>query len=84
MCPLPFYVQPISWPYDHALTLNPLPDIVIVADRFSPYKEQQSDCQIANCGSFVLSNFHFLAYYPFSNELEDCQVVDLANETITA
>lgn len=48
LAPLPLYVIPIYWNYDHVMRLYPLPDLVIVADKQQPYTQIYSDCTVIN------------------------------------
>lgn len=48
LCPLPGEICPIYWPHDHALYLYPLPDFVVVGDRFGGFLAQHMDCTVFN------------------------------------
>ncbi|KAF9422305.1 DNA-directed DNA polymerase epsilon, subunit B [Podila epigama] len=41
LCPLPLTTRQISWAYDHALRLYPIPDALILADKFEAYNFSQ-------------------------------------------
>jgi DNA polymerase epsilon subunit 2 len=67
LCPLPSEVCPVYWPYDHALYLYPLPDVVVVGDRFGGFMAQHMDCTVfnpVNC-SFLAINLHFRPFIFF-------------------
>ncbi|KAK9763417.1 DNA-directed DNA polymerase epsilon, subunit B [Basidiobolus ranarum] len=64
LCPLPLHVRPISWSYDHALRLYPIPNTLILADKFDPFSVNYEGCQCVNPGSFVSTEFQFQVYYP--------------------
>lgn len=61
LCPLPLTVQPVYWPYDHALRLYPLPDLLILGDRYQEYDHTYADCKVCNPGSFP-TDFSFMTY----------------------
>ncbi|KAL7676585.1 hypothetical protein ACOME3_002834 [Neoechinorhynchus agilis] len=74
---------------DHTFRLYPcVPDLVVLADKFSTFvydpaadEELQERLPIfANPGPFDANKFTFLAYYPFRNESELCQVSVNENE----
>ena len=48
LCPLPLHVAPVYWNYDNALRLYPLPDLVVCADKYDPFSEAESDCNVIN------------------------------------
>lgn len=64
LCPLPLHVQPIYWEFDHALRLYPVPDVMILADKFDSYRHVYSGALAFNPGSFVASDFSFVVYTP--------------------
>lgn len=70
MAPLPLNVSPVLWQMDHCLTIFPLPDLVVVADRFQSFAINQHGCLFANPGSFARSGLDFYVYYPALNEVE--------------
>jgi hypothetical protein len=37
LTPLPLHVTPIYWDFDHALRLYPVPDLVVIGDRYQPF-----------------------------------------------
>lgn len=53
LMPLPLSHQPSYWSAQHALNLYPLPDLLILADTYSPY---ESTCQAMPCVN--PSSFH--------------------------
>jgi DNA polymerase epsilon subunit 2 len=48
LSPLPVYMTPIYWAYDHALHLYPLPDLIVVCDKFKSITDTIADCTIIN------------------------------------
>jgi DNA polymerase epsilon subunit 2 len=41
-------MTPIYWSYDHALHLYPLPDLIVVCDKFKSITDTIADCTIIN------------------------------------
>ncbi|CAL8111184.1 unnamed protein product [Orchesella dallaii] len=76
LCPLPMHVCPIYWSYGHAMSLYPLPDLVIVGDKADPFTVTNLDCTFINPGSFVKTDFSFKVYFPCDGRVEDCQIPD--------
>ncbi|KAG8228620.1 hypothetical protein J437_LFUL009325 [Ladona fulva] len=74
LSPLPLTVSPIYWAFDHALTLYPLPDVIVVGDNFNAFTIEYMECQVVNPGSFPKSDFSFKAYCPATNAVEDSQI----------
>uniref|UniRef100_A0A0N5BYF1 DNA polymerase II subunit 2 n=1 Tax=Strongyloides papillosus TaxID=174720 RepID=A0A0N5BYF1_STREA len=63
--PLPNYISPISPAFDDLFSLEVLPDLIVLGDRFKSYNSSVSDCLVANPGQFTKANgFEFLVYYP--------------------
>ncbi|XP_064467493.1 DNA polymerase epsilon subunit 2-like [Ornithodoros turicata] len=74
LVPLPLAVSPVYWDWDFALWLNPLPDVVVCADKHDSYAIHHSECLFFNPGSFPRSDFSFKVYLPASKTLEDSQI----------
>ncbi|CAB3409270.1 unnamed protein product [Caenorhabditis bovis] len=76
LSPLPNHIQPVLPDYSHALALHPLPDLLVVADRFEAFTESVtgSGCIVTNPGSFSRSNFTFQVYYPNQGKVEASQI----------
>lgn len=74
LTPLPNHICPIYWDYDRSMFLYPLPDLVVVGDKFDPFATEQLGCQIVNPGSFAKSEFSFKTYLPHSGVIEDSQI----------
>ena len=74
MAPLPLHICPVYWDHDRAMHLYPLPDLVVVGDKFDPFSVEQSKCKFVNPGSFGKNELAFKTYVPFANEVEDSQV----------
>ncbi|CAH1262221.1 POLE2 [Branchiostoma lanceolatum] len=76
LCPLPLHVEPVYWGHDHTLRVYPLPDVVVVADKFDAYSNTHVDCTFANPGSFACNDAVFKVYYPATRQMEDSQIRD--------
>ena len=50
LCPLPLAARPIYWEYNHALTLYPIPDVLLLADSHEQYLRSYFDCVASNPG----------------------------------
>ena len=73
LCPLPLTTQPINWNYDHALSLYPTPDIIILGDRAAQNVITYQGVTCSNPGSFA-NDGTFIAYRPAAREVEVCAV----------
>eukprot|EP00094_Tigriopus_californicus_P009484 TCALIF_09146-PA protein Name:"Similar to POLE2 DNA polymerase epsilon subunit 2 (Homo sapiens)" AED:0.02 eAED:0.02 QI:0/0/0/0.75/1/1/4/0/457 len=74
LTPLPNHICPIYWDYDRSMYLYPLPDLVVVGDKFDPFAAEQLGCRIVNPGSFAKNEFSFKTYLPHSGVIEDSQI----------
>ncbi|XP_047539487.1 DNA polymerase epsilon subunit 2-like [Vanessa atalanta] len=74
LSPLSLGVQPVFWKHADALSLYPMPDLVVVADHFQPYTRTYQNCQVINPGSFPRTEFSFKVYVPASRTVEDSQI----------
>ncbi|KAK3829292.1 MAG: DNA polymerase alpha/epsilon subunit B-domain-containing protein [Benniella sp.] len=66
LCPLPLTTRQVSWAYDHALRIYPVPDALILADKFEAYSLKYENCHCMNPGSFPTSDYSWMVYYPAS------------------
>ncbi|KAI5740833.1 hypothetical protein M8J76_007733 [Diaphorina citri] len=73
---LPLNLCPVYWSQYGALSLYPLPDLVILGDQLNAYTIQNTDCIFINPGSFVKQDFGFKVYIPSSKQVEDSQIPD--------
>nr|XP_023026424.1 DNA polymerase epsilon subunit 2 [Leptinotarsa decemlineata] len=73
LSPLSLNSLTVHWDYDHTLRLYPLPDLVVVGDKFEAYAEDYKGCLLVNPGSFC-EGFQFKSYTPFSNTCDDCDL----------
>ena len=76
LCPLPLHVRPMYWSYDHAMRVYPVPDVIIMADKYDPYTSSSLDCNCINPGSFARSEFSFKVNWPATRDLDDCKIND--------
>ncbi|CAK1589796.1 unnamed protein product [Parnassius mnemosyne] len=74
LSPLSLAIQPVYWKHADALSLYPMPDLVVVADHFQPYTRAYQNCQVINPGSFPRTEYSFKVYIPSSKTVEDSQI----------
>ncbi|XP_065215722.1 DNA polymerase epsilon subunit 2 [Planococcus citri] len=74
LTPVPLSVCPVYWSEGAALTIYPLPDVLVVADQRSPFNITHKDCVVFNPSSFSLRQFCFTVYVPASKQVEDSQI----------
>lgn len=60
--------------YDHALHLYPLPDVVVLADRYSGYSQQYQTSHCINPGSFADAEYSFTVYWPRTGLIQPSRV----------
>ncbi|CEF66744.1 DNA polymerase epsilon subunit 2 [Strongyloides ratti] len=78
--PLPNYISLISPAYDDLFSLENLPDMIVLGDRFKSYRSTVGDCLVANPGQFTKANgFEFLVYYPH-DKICEYSAIDMALE----
>uniref|UniRef100_A0AC35TI65 DNA polymerase II subunit 2 n=1 Tax=Rhabditophanes sp. KR3021 TaxID=114890 RepID=A0AC35TI65_9BILA len=62
--PLPTHIAPVYPNYDEHMSLEQLPDLIVLGDKFKHYEAKVQDCIIANPGSFHAgTKFEFMTYY---------------------
>ncbi|NXD70707.1 DPOE2 polymerase, partial [Eolophus roseicapillus] len=71
LTPLPLYVSPVYWAYDYSLRVYPVPDVLVIADKYDPFTVTNTDCVCINPGSFPRSGFSFKVFYPSNKTVED-------------
>lgn len=76
LAPLPLHVIPTYWDHDRAMWIYPLPDLVVVGDKFDPFTTSQDGCNIINPGSFFKNEFSFKTYIMKTKTVEDSQIPD--------
>jgi DNA polymerase epsilon subunit 2 len=76
LMPFTQLVSPTYWDFDAALSLYPLPDLIVIGDNSTDFQRTQSECTIVNTGSFPRSKYSFKLYSPHSRTVEDSQIPD--------
>lgn len=76
LCPLPLHVRPVYWDGDASLRIYPVPDLLVIADRYDSYTCSALETSVTNPGSFTKNEFAFKVYWPSTNEVEDCKISD--------
>ncbi|XP_003471850.3 DNA polymerase epsilon subunit 2 [Cavia porcellus] len=74
LTPLPLYVCPVYWAYDYTLRVYPVPDLLVIADKYDPFTVTNTDCLCINPGSFPRSGFSFKVFYPSNKTVEDSKL----------
>ncbi|KAF8979446.1 DNA-directed DNA polymerase epsilon, subunit B [Entomortierella lignicola] len=74
LSPLPLTTRQVSWAYDHALRIYPIPDALILADKFEAYNFKYQKCHCMNPGSFPTSDYSWMVYHPASRLSDICQI----------
>ncbi|XP_069064801.1 DNA polymerase epsilon subunit 2 [Pleurodeles waltl] len=74
LTPLPLFVSPVYWAYDYVLRLYPVPDLIVIADKYDPFTVSNTDCLCINPGSFPRSGFSFKVFYPSNKTVEDSKL----------
>lgn len=74
LTPLPLYVCPVYWAYDYALRVYPVPDLLVIADKYDPFTLTNTECLCINPGSFPRSGFSFKVFYPSNKTVEDSKL----------
>ncbi|PPR96657.1 hypothetical protein GOBAR_AA24020 [Gossypium barbadense] len=69
LCPLPLFVQPIIWNYDHCLHLYPTPHTIVLGDRSEQKAFKYTGITCFNPGSFS-DDSTFVAFRPCTQEVE--------------
>ncbi|CAG9540657.1 unnamed protein product [Cercopithifilaria johnstoni] len=80
LSPLPLHISPVIWQMDSYLTLYPLPDLVIIADKFEHFHYQLESTMFVNPGSFARTDLNFYVYYPALRTVEVCSADQKATE----
>lgn len=65
---------PVLWDSDHSLSLYPIPNALILAERQNCYQISQEDCKCANPGSFPSAEGTFLLYNPAQRRFDLCEI----------
>lgn len=75
LCPLPLSVQPVYWNYSHAMSLYPLPDAVVLGDKYDQFEHTYDGCLFFNTGSFT-TDYSFMVYMPHTKQTEFSRIDD--------
>ncbi|EFA76354.1 putative DNA polymerase epsilon subunit B [Heterostelium album PN500] len=79
LCNLPLEIRPIYWNFDHALSLYPLPNVLVLSDKYNQYQHDYQNTNCFNPSSFS-TDFSFSNYYPAKKECLFCRVPDNIEE----
>ncbi|EAT45964.1 AAEL002785-PA [Aedes aegypti] len=74
LAPLNPIACPVHWNYDAALSLYPLPDLIVIGDTSQGFQTTEQECTVLNTGSFSKSKFSFKVYIPSTRTVEDSQI----------
>ena len=75
ICPLPHHARPVYWNYDNALRIYPVPDLIILADKYHSYVQPTTlNCTCLNPGSFSKNDYCFKVYWPALREVEESKI----------
>nr|XP_014343291.1 PREDICTED: DNA polymerase epsilon subunit 2 [Latimeria chalumnae] len=77
LTPLPLFVSPVYWAYDYTMRVYPVPDVVVIADKYDPFNITHTECICINPGSFPRSGFSFKVYYPSNKTVEESKLQGL-------
>lgn len=77
LAPLTPIACPVHWNYDAALSLYPLPDLIVIGDACQGFQTTEQGCTVLNTGSFPKSKFGFKVYIPSTRVVEDSQIPEL-------
>ncbi|VDM98855.1 unnamed protein product [Thelazia callipaeda] len=72
LSPLPLHISPVIWQMDSYLAIYPLPDLVVIADKFEHFNYEVDGTIFANPGSFARTDLNFYVYYPSVRTIEVC------------
>ncbi|XP_045443456.1 DNA polymerase epsilon subunit 2 isoform X11 [Pipistrellus kuhlii] len=68
LTPLPLYVCPVYWAYDYALRVYPLPDVLVIADKYDPFTLTNTEC--------LCINPQTSRFLRFLNTIEETKLID--------
>lgn len=83
LTPFTQLVLPTYWDFDAALSLYPLPDVLVIGDGSNDFQTNHLGCSVVNTGSFPRSKYSFKLYLPASKTIEDSQIPDDSEEIPT-
>ncbi|KAJ1935332.1 DNA-directed DNA polymerase epsilon, subunit B [Linderina pennispora] len=56
------------------MRVYPIPDVLVLADKFDSYSINYEDCHCVNPGPFSSGDFAFFVYYPASGKSQYSQI----------
>ncbi|KAN0031595.1 hypothetical protein ACTFIV_005460 [Dictyostelium citrinum] len=68
LCNLTLEDKPIYWNYDHAMSVYPLPDILVIGDKSNQYEHSRSDGTYSMNPSSFSTDYSFAHYIPASKQ----------------
>lgn len=80
LTPLPLHVSPVHWAYDYALSLYPIPDLVIIGDKYDPFTHQWKNTIVTNPVITWLTLF--IVLFLFHLMMEFCRYKSLISHYI--
>ncbi|KAN0045292.1 hypothetical protein ACTA71_005669 [Dictyostelium dimigraforme] len=67
LCNLTLEDKPIYWNYDHAMSVYPLPDILVIGDKSNQYEHSRAD------GTYSMNPSSFSTDYSFAHYIPSCK-----------
>ncbi|KAK5583019.1 hypothetical protein RB653_004609 [Dictyostelium firmibasis] len=68
LCNLTLEDKPIYWNYDHAMSVYPLPDILVIGDKSNQYEHSRADGTYSMNPSSFSTDYSFAHYIPSSKQ----------------
>eukprot|EP00727_Mastigamoeba_balamuthi_P013258 m51a1_g8555 hypothetical protein (518) ;mRNA; f:146752-148395 len=68
LCPMQLCSAPVHWNYDHALSISPLPHLVVVGDQCAKFGHSYAGTLVGNPGPFSHDGV-FLKYMPHQRQM---------------
>ncbi|KAF1743953.1 hypothetical protein MXB_2254 [Myxobolus squamalis] len=62
LSPIPLCSRPIPWRHDNALSLYPLPDLVVTAINYPSFVVKEELCTFINPGCYSTNGYNYLEY----------------------
>ncbi|KAK0521797.1 DNA-directed DNA polymerase epsilon, subunit B [Tilletia horrida] len=70
LCPFAQHIRPTLWDFDHTLRLYPMPNALILADKYDRFELTYEGCHVFNPGSFKGNAYGWATYYPATGRAE--------------
>ncbi|KAF8592440.1 epsilon DNA polymerase [Ramaria rubella] len=74
LSPLTTQIQPTLNEYEHSLRLYPMPNSLVLADKYERYELTYEGCHVFNPGSFLGTSYGFSTYYPATGKSESSEL----------